>query len=166
MRSLVVRTSGPEETRAVGLALGRSLSGRVTLSLEGPLGSGKSVLARGVCEAVGVVGTITSPTFTLLNEYAGTGGRRVIHADCFRLASAEEFRQLGVEDRVDGDTLLMVEWGDRALGALGEDVIRIELEPGEGNERRIVIRVPDGVTLEGIEEIVVPERRGRGGECR
>jgi tRNA threonylcarbamoyladenosine biosynthesis protein TsaE len=160
MRSLVVRTSGPEETRAVGLALGRCLSGRVTLSLEGPLGSGKSVLARGVCEAAGVEGPVTSPTFTLLNEYVGTGGRRVIHADCFRLCSPEEFRRLGVEDRLTDDALLVVEWGERAIAALGADVVRVELEPGVGDERRIVIRVPEGVRIEGFEGVGASRRGG------
>jgi tRNA threonylcarbamoyladenosine biosynthesis protein TsaE len=150
VKSLVIRTAGPDETRAVGIALGNSLSGRVTLSLEGPLGSGKTVLAGGVCEAVGVKGPVTSPTFTLQNEYEGADGRRVIHMDCFRLHGAEEFEDLGVDDRLDDDTLLLVEWGERAVSALGPDTIRIRLEPGEGDERRIVIDVPAGVDLEGL----------------
>ena len=149
-RALVVRTSSPEETRAVGRALGKSLGGGATLSLEGPLGAGKTVLAGGVCEALGVEGPVTSPTFTLQNEYTGAGGRRVIHMDCFRLHSAEEFEDLGVEDRLDDDTLLLVEWGERAAAALGPDTIRIRLEPGEGDERRIVIDVPEGVELAGL----------------
>ena len=150
-RALVVRTSSPEETRAVGRALGKSLHGGATLSLEGPLGSGKTVLAGGVCEALGVEGPVTSPTFTLQNEYTGAGGRRVIHMDCFRLHGAEEFEDLGVEDRLDDDTLLLVEWGERAAAALGPDTIRIRLEPGPGDERSIVIDVPDGVELTGLE---------------
>ena len=150
-RALVVRTSSPAETRAVGRALGRSLRGGATLSLEGPLGSGKTVLAGGVCEALGVEGPVTSPTFTLQNEYTGAGGRGVINMDCFRLHSAEEFEDLGVEDRFDDDTLLLVEWGERAAAALRPDTIRIRLEPGAGDERRIVIDVPDGVELTGLE---------------
>jgi tRNA threonylcarbamoyladenosine biosynthesis protein TsaE len=147
----VVRTSGPEETRACGLALGRSLPGHVTLSLEGPLGSGKTVLAGGVCEAVGVEGPITSPTFTLLNEYEGRSGRRVIHVDCFRLSGAAEFLDLGVDDRLTDDALLLVEWGDRVTEALPADTIRIRLEPGDEDERRIVILGPEGVDLAALE---------------
>jgi len=149
-RALVIRTTGPEETRAVGIALGRSLVGRVTLSLEGPLGSGKTVLARGVCEAVGVEGPVTSPTFTLQNEYTGRGGRRVLHLDCFRIRDVAEFEDLGVEDRLEDDTLLMVEWGERAAAALGADVIRVRIEPGVGDERRIVIEAPAGVTIPAL----------------
>ena len=150
-RSLVVRTSGPQETRAVGQALGRSLCGRVTLSLEGPLGSGKTVLAAGLCEAIGVAEPVTSPTFTLQNEYEGRNGRRVIHMDCFRLSGPEEFADLAVEDRLEDDTVLLVVWGERAVAALSPDTIRIRIEPGRGDERRIVIELPEGVVLAGLE---------------
>jgi tRNA threonylcarbamoyladenosine biosynthesis protein TsaE len=148
-RSLVIRTSAAEETRAVGLALAKSLTGSVTLSLEGPLGSGKTVLARGVCEGLGVREPVTSPTYTLQNEYVGREGRRVIHLDCFRLEGPADLEDLDVEDRLDEDTVLLVEWGERALDALPGDVLRIRLEPGEGDERRILIRVPEGVDLPG-----------------
>ena len=151
-RSLVVETNGPEETRACGIALGRSLRGRVTLSLEGPLGSGKTVLVRGVCEAVGVEGPVTSPTYTLENEYEAADGRRVIHVDCFRLTGPEELEDLGLEDRLEEDTILLVEWGERVLKALPEDTIRIRLEPGEGDRRHIRIELPRGVELPGLVE--------------
>lgn len=153
-RSLVVRTAGPEETRAVGRALGRTLRGRVTLSLEGPLGSGKTVLASGVCDAVGVEGPVTSPTFTLQNEYEGREGRRVVHMDCFRLGGAEEFEDLGVEDRLAEDAILLVEWGDRVAAALPPETIRIELETVDAEERRIRIRVPPSADLEELDSLL------------
>ena len=68
-RALVVRTSGPEETRNVGIAFARSLPAGATLSLEGPLGAGKTVLVHGLCEGWGVVDPVTSPSYTLQNEY-------------------------------------------------------------------------------------------------
>ena len=69
-QSLVVRTASADETRAVGRALGRTLEGGVSLSLEGPLGSGKTVLAAGICEGLGIEDPVTSPTFTLQNVQA------------------------------------------------------------------------------------------------
>jgi tRNA threonylcarbamoyladenosine biosynthesis protein TsaE len=149
-RRIVVRTTDPAETRAAGRAIGRSLGGGFALSLEGPLGAGKTVLAAGVCEGLGVEGPVTSPTFTLQNEYHGRGGRRVVHVDCFRLGGPGELEDLGVLDRLEDDSVLLVEWGDRALQALPPGAIRVELLPGEETEREIVIHLPDGVRLAAL----------------
>jgi tRNA threonylcarbamoyladenosine biosynthesis protein TsaE len=146
-RRIVVRTADPAETRAAGRAIGRSLPAGFALSLEGPLGAGKTVLASGVCEGLGVEGPVTSPTFTLQNEYRARGGRLVVHVDCFRLGGPDELEDLGVMDRLEEDSVLLVEWGDRARAALPPDAIRVELQPGPENERRIVIHLPDGVRL-------------------
>lgn len=151
-RRIVVRTTDPAETRAAGRAIGRSLRGGFALSLEGPLGSGKTVLASGVCEGLGVEDPVTSPTFTLQNEYRGRDGRLVVHVDCFRLSGPAELEDLGVLDRLEDDSVLLVEWGDRAREALPPGAIRVELTPGEDTERRIVIHLPDGVRLDALGE--------------
>ncbi len=151
-RVLVVRTNGPEETHAVGMALARSFAGAVFVSLEGPLGSGKTVLVRGVCEGLGVRGPITSPTYTLQNEYQGTDGRRVIHMDCFRLEGASDFEALGLEDRLGDDAVVLIEWGEKVLDALPPETLRIRLEAPDEMERRIHVHIPDGVNLEGMGE--------------
>jgi tRNA threonylcarbamoyladenosine biosynthesis protein TsaE len=147
-RRIVVHTTDPAETRAAGRAIGRSLGAGFALSLEGPLGAGKTVLAAGVCEGLGVRDPVTSPTFTLQNEYRGRGGRRVVHVDCFRLHGPGELEDLGVLDRLEDDDVLLVEWGDRALAALPAGAIRVELVPGKECERSIVIHLPEGVRLE------------------
>lgn len=153
-RTLVVRTSGPDETRSVGIAFARSLPAGSTLSLEGPLGAGKTVLVRGLCEGWGVVDDVTSPSYTLQNEYRTADGQRVLHLDCFRLGGPGELEDLGLEDQRDPDTMVVVEWGDRGLAALPADTIRVKVEPdsaGKETDRRISIRVPDGVEITGIE---------------
>jgi tRNA threonylcarbamoyladenosine biosynthesis protein TsaE len=147
-RRIVVRTADPAGTRAAGRAIGRSLGWGFALSLEGPLGAGKTVLAAGVCEGLGVRDPVTSPTFTLQNEYRGRGGRRVVHVDCFRLQGPGELEDLGVLDRLEDGDVLLVEWGDRALAALPPGAIRVELVPGPETERRIVIHLPEGVRLD------------------
>lgn len=151
-RRIVVRTNDPAETRAAGRAIGHSLPRSFALSLEGPLGSGKTVLAAGVCEGLGVEGPVTSPTFTLQNEYVGADGRRVLHVDCFRLHGPAEFEDLGVFDRLQGEAVLLVEWGDRAGAALPSDTVRVELVPGSEMERSIIIHLPDGVEMAGFPE--------------
>jgi tRNA threonylcarbamoyladenosine biosynthesis protein TsaE len=155
-RRIVVRSRGPEETRAIGAAIGRSLSGAAVLSLEGPLGAGKTLLAAGVCEALGVDVPITSPTFTLENEYRARDGRRILHVDCFRLTGPRELEDLGTFDRVDNDTVLLVEWGDRALAALPEDAVRVRLDPEGENGRRISIQLPEGVALGQLAPVEEP----------
>ncbi|GJM44408.1 MAG: hypothetical protein DHS20C21_12500 [Gemmatimonadota bacterium] len=151
-RSIVVHTNGPEETQAVGAAFAKSLTGGATLSLEGPLGAGKTVLVRGLCDGLGVTDAVTSPTYTLENEYATDRGTRVIHVDCFRLGGPGELEDLGIDDRRDAATVVVVEWGDRALAALPGDTIRVTLtpDPGEESRRRIAILVPAGVEIPGL----------------
>lgn len=152
-RALVVTTDGPEETRAVGVALARSLPAGATVSLEGPLGAGKTVLVRGLCEGLGIVDEVTSPSYTLVNEYRSANGTRMIHVDAFRLRGPDELEDLGLEDRRDLPTVMVVEWGDRVLLALPPDTIRVILEPmaEAENARRIAVRLPAGVEIAGLE---------------
>jgi tRNA threonylcarbamoyladenosine biosynthesis protein TsaE len=155
----VIRTASESETRAVGAAFARSLSPGFTISLEGPLGAGKTVFVRGLCDGLGVNVPVTSPTYTLQNEYAAADGVRVIHLDCFRLASAAELEDLGVEDRREPGTSVIVEWGDRVLAALPRETIRVAIgpDPEEGeSHRRILVALPEGVAL--------PELDPAGGE--
>ena len=155
-RRIVVKSLGPQETRDVGRAIGRSLGLTSVVSLEGELGAGKTLLASGLCEALGVDVPVTSPTFTLENEYRGQGGRRVIHVDCFRLTGPRELEELGTFDRLDDDTVLLVEWGDRVLAALPDDALRVRLDPEGETGRRISICVPGGVELPGFEPAEEP----------
>ncbi|NNE44398.1 MAG: hypothetical protein HKN12_09325, partial [Gemmatimonadetes bacterium] len=83
----------------------------------------------------------------LQNEYEGSGGRLIIHVDAFRLGGPEEFDDLGVLDRMESDTVLLVEWGDRIADAL-PGALRVEMTPEDGDVRRIAIHLPDGVELE------------------
>ena len=144
MRSLVVRTSGPEETRAVGLALGRSLSGRVTLSLEGPLGSGKSVLARGVCEAVGVAGPVTSPTFTVGHRYRGSVD--VSHLDLYRFRGLSAAEWGDLEPYFEG-AVVFVEWPEAGSGALPRPRAAVRLAHLAPERRLVTIEAEPGTPV-------------------
>ncbi len=147
-RALVVETTSPEETHAVGAAFGRSLFPGAVLSLEGELGAGKTTLVRGICEALGVRDAVTSPTYALRHDYVGEGDRTVLHVDCFRLEDADELEALALEDARREGAVVLVEWGDRAAAALPEDAFRVRIEAlNEGARRRSVIDVPDGVDL-------------------
>jgi tRNA threonylcarbamoyladenosine biosynthesis protein TsaE len=143
--ALVVETSSPDETRAVGAALARSFAGAARFSLEGDLGSGKTVLVRGICEGLGVEEDVTSPTYTLRHDYVAGDGRPVLHVDCFRLKNASEAAALALEES--DDAVVLVEWGDRVRDELPPDTVRISIEMIDETKRRIRIEVPSGWDL-------------------
>ncbi len=144
-RNLVIRSASVEDTRAVGAAFGRSLAPGATISLEGPLGSGKTEFVRGFCEAFGVTSAVTSPTYTLCNEYVAGDGTRVVHVDAFRLQSVEELSVVALDERRDAKGAVLVEWGERVIDALPPNTIRVLIEPvpGEDSARRLLVRVAD-----------------------
>lgn len=113
--------------RAVGAAVDRP----TLILLDGPLGAGKSTLARAIARGAGVTSNIPSPTFNILLSYAGRGGLPVTHADLYRIETPDELDELGWEDLV-ADGLVMVEWPDRAGERLSADRWEISLGFVEG----------------------------------
>jgi len=105
----------PDETRAAGRALGATLHGGELVLLTGSIGAGKSVFARGIGDALAVSGWRGSPSFTLVNEYPTVPA--LYHIDLYRLAPAEVV-ELGVEQYLRPDSVVVVEWADRAAAYL------------------------------------------------
>jgi tRNA threonylcarbamoyladenosine biosynthesis protein TsaE len=99
------------------------------LILKGDLGAGKTFFARALCRALGVPSrtAVTSPTFTLVHEYEAR--LPILHADAYRLADASELAALGLRESRKGGAVLLVEWGEPYLAALGGDALRITLTP-------------------------------------
>lgn len=133
-----VVTRSPEETRRVGREVGRSAGGGALILLTGSIGAGKSVFARGVADALGVDYWRGSPSFTLVNEYPTRP--RLFHADLYRLTSSEA-AELGLEEYVRDDSVLLIEWADRAadwLGATG-DATRVSIQILGPEERLLTL---------------------------
>lgn len=105
--------------------------------LEGDLGAGKTFLVRALCYALGFPEEepVTSPTFTLVQELAAD--IPVVHADLYRLASADELVELGLEERIGADALVVVEWGERFLEVLGPPTLLMRMEIVGETERRV-----------------------------
>ena len=136
-QSLVCRVDSEAETRAVGEAIAAKLLAGDVVALIGGLGAGKTHFVKGVAEACGVSqDDVNSPTFTLIQEYAG----RVLirHCDTYRLRNAEEFADLGLDELFASDGIAFVEWADRVE----------EYLPGDRLEVRITIDSPTGRTFE------------------
>jgi tRNA threonylcarbamoyladenosine biosynthesis protein TsaE len=131
----VVRTNSEIETERLGMFLGHRITGDLCVSLVGALGSGKSVLVRGICRGLGVDEDVLSPTFILYEEY--NGRLPVIHLDLYRLEHEREIEELGVFDRFGDGSVILVEWGDRSERILGESDIVINIEMIGETERTV-----------------------------
>lgn len=110
-----------------GERIGGTVSRPVFIGLRGPLGAGKSVLARAVARGAGVQGTMPSPTFNLLFRYETSGGGRVVHMDLYRLEEPEELWELGWDELGTENEMVLVEWPERAGELLPENRWEIRL---------------------------------------
>ena len=131
-------TNSVAETRALGEELSTSLRPGDVVVLEGELGAGKSELARGIARGLGVRETVTSPSFTILNVYE-SGRYPLYHFDWYRLESADELYELGMDEYLGGDGIAVVEWAERCPEAVPENTIRITLDVTGEESRRIQI---------------------------
>lgn len=134
------------ELRQWGRRLGEALSPPIVLALAGPLGAGKSVLARAVGQGAGVRDPMPSPTFTLLQRYEAGGDRQVVHLDLYRLTTPEELWELGWMQLPDEHDIVLIEWPERAGDRLPSDHWRIALStpPNQPHLRNVEItRVGD-----------------------
>ena len=134
-------THSPEETEALGAALAQRLEAGTVIAYRGDLGAGKTAFTRGLARGLGVTEMVTSPTYTIVNEYLG-GRLPLFHFDMYRLGSEDELFDIGWEDYLDREGVCAVEWSENVWGALenpivitvsrlGEDVRRITIEGGE-----------------------------------
>ena len=127
----------PEETRAIGARLADRLQGGEVVAFTGDLGAGKTAFVSGMAEALGVEDRVTSPTFTIVNEYEG-GRLPLFHFDMYRLGSADELFDIGWEDYLARGGVCAVEWSENVAGAIEGDAIRVSITRGEGDNDRII----------------------------
>lgn len=129
-------SAGVEQTRGIGRALGRAAGAGAVLALVGPLGAGKTQLAKGVAEGLDVTSVVNSPTFILMNEHAGR--LRMYHIDAYRLGDPEEALAAGLLDERHVDGVTVIEWADRLQGWLPPDRLEIEIVPEGGDTERLL----------------------------
>ena len=133
-------THCPEQTESVGAALGKQLKPGTVIAYQGDLGAGKTAFTRGVACGLGAKESVTSPTYTIVNEYL-SGRYPLFHFDMYRLASADDLFDIGWEDYLDRGGICAVEWSENVADAmegaiivtiekLGEDTRRITIEGG------------------------------------
>lgn len=131
-------SDSPAQTRSIGEELAAKLRPGDVLVLKGELGAGKSELTRGLARGLGVKETVTSPSFTILNVY-DSGITPLYHFDWYRIESAEELYELGMDEYLGGDGIAVVEWAERCPEVLPENCIRAELHVTGEESREILI---------------------------
>lgn len=145
---------GPEETLALGRRLADFLQPGDTIALYGDLGSGKTVMTKGICAGLGVNDPVTSPSFTLIQEYYGR--MMVYHLDFYRLNSETEIEDLDIDRYLDNDGVCVVEWAERGEALLPEDrfSVRFQRMLNRGTrstqERILRISAPGGRGIEAL----------------
>ena len=134
-------TNSPAETEALGASLGKILAPGTVIAYRGDLGAGKTAFTRGLARGLGYAEPVTSPTYTIVNEYLG-GRLPLFHFDMYRLRSSDDLFDIGWEDYLDRGGVCAVEWSENVDDAmegaiiitiekLGEDTRRITIEGGE-----------------------------------
>lgn len=134
-------TNSPAETEALGAALGRIIPAGTILAYRGDLGAGKTAFTRGLAAGLGYTEPVTSPTYTIVNEYLG-GRLPLFHFDMYRLSCSDDLWDIGWEDYLDRQGVCAVEWSENVTEALdgaitvtieklGEDTRRITMEGGD-----------------------------------
>ncbi len=134
-------TNSPEETEALGAALGTTITPGTVIAYLGDLGAGKTAFTRGLARGLGISEPVTSPTYTIVNEYL-TGRLPLFHFDMYRLHSADDLFDIGWEDYLERQGVCAVEWSENVAGAMenavtvcirktGEDSRCITIEGGE-----------------------------------
>lgn len=135
-------THSPEETEKIGEALAKSLQPGTILAYRGDLGAGKTAFTRGLARGLGCKETVTSPTYTIVNEYLG-GRLPLFHFDMYRLASSDDLWDIGWEDYMEREGVCAVEWSENVADAM-ENAVTVTIEKLGENTRRITIEGGQG----------------------
>ena len=131
-------TNSPEETEKIGAALGRVVTPGTVIAYRGDLGAGKTAFTRGLARGLGFQELVTSPTYTIVNEYLG-GRLPLFHFDMYRLHSSDDLFDIGWEDYLDREGVCCVEWSENVADAM-EDAITITIEKLGDQRRNIILK--------------------------
>ena len=135
----------PAQTEDFAAAFASALRAGDVIAFEGDLGAGKTAFTRGLARGLGIAERVTSPTYTIVNEYPG-GRLPLFHFDMYRLGGADELFELGWEDYLARGGVCAVEWSENVREAMeGAIVVRIEKDPEDKNSRRITVEGGEAV---------------------
>lgn len=138
-----------KDTYVIGYKLGKALGKRAIVCLIGELGAGKTSMAKGIAAGLDVRDEVTSPTFTIVNEYDGR--LPLYHFDVYRISNPEEMYEIGFDEYIYGDGVCVIEWADLIEDIIPEEAIWVDIKYLNDDERIIEIIGPDDVLMHIIE---------------
>jgi len=139
---MTIITNSENETILEGEKLGRTLKPGAIIALHGELGAGKTAFTRGIASGLGISASVSSPTFTIANEYPGD--IPLFHFDMYRLESESELFDIGWDDYHDRDGVCVVEWSEKVPGAFPPDTVTVRFEKLGEDSRRLEIGIKGG----------------------
>ncbi len=134
----IFKTKSENETKNVGVVLGKKLRGGEIIVFFGDLGAGKTAFTKGLCEGLGIDAEVTSPTFSLVNEYKGE--KNLCHFDMYRIETEEELESIGFYDYLQAENIIAIEWAENILDFLPEWDYEVHIEKNSINERTVTIK--------------------------
>ncbi|MCL2229806.1 MAG: tRNA (adenosine(37)-N6)-threonylcarbamoyltransferase complex ATPase subunit type 1 TsaE [Treponema sp.] len=123
-----VTSASPDETHSIGKKIASRLFKGSVVTLNGVLGSGKTALSKGIASGLGIKENITSPTYTIINEYANDASIVLYHIDAYRLSGEKDFEDTGGVEILNSGGICLIEWSERILKSLPQDCINIYIE--------------------------------------
>ena len=162
IHSVRFRTSSEAETRALGAAMGAALGPGDVVALRGELGSGKTVVVQGAARGLGFRGNVRSPSYVIVNEYAGRFP--IYHVDLYRLEGASSLEALGHREMFWGEGVALIEWAERAGALLPTDRVDVTITI-TGRESRLLEMTSSGERSARAVAAVLAEREGGAVRC-
>ena len=141
----------PENTEKLGTKIGQLVTEGMIVCLSGDLGTGKTTLTKSIAKALDVEEYVTSPSYTIVNEYEGK--YPVYHFDVYRINEVEELYEIGYEEYFFGQGVTIIEWASMIMELIPEEAIKIEIERLDDMERQFSITGPDDF-IKALEEVM------------
>ena len=138
LKNKIILSNSPEQTLKIGSEFSKGASIGNIYCLNGEIGSGKTTFMKGVLKGFNYKGIVTSPTFTLINEYDSSPS--VIHIDCYREDNIDRWISLGILEYFQSDKIIFIEWPDIIKKILPDDIFNIDFNVVEENKREIIIK--------------------------
>ena len=135
---MVIKTRSAKETIQLGDRIGKSLKPNDVVALTGDLGAGKTTLIQGIAKGMGIKNWVTSPTFTIINEFKGR--LDLFHVDLYRIEGLDEIEDIALEEYFHKDGVTVIEWAEKAGGILPASRINIKIDFESENARKITIK--------------------------